>query len=159
MIVLFLSQNVSLLPRSNVFLAGEANFVQAMYRFLERSPQDTRYGFNLYSAYASSPWPCHSGATTFSLFGLYPSSLSKSAGFVSLAGEALSFLYLMLPYFYDPSMFIYRFSSNFVEKGVLEGSMVADMSSRASYLVYYIVWRVIEQIITKIRLSIKDTNN
>ena len=36
-------------------------------------------------------------------------NLSKSAGFVSLAGEALSFLYLMLPYFYDRSMFIYRF--------------------------------------------------
>ena len=122
-----------------IFLAGEANFVQAMYRSLERSPQDTRDGFNLYSAYASSPWPCHLGATTFSLFGLYPSSLSKSAGFVSLAGEALSFLYLMLPYFYDPSRFIYRFSSNFVEKDVLEGSMVADISSRAFYLVYYIV--------------------
>ena len=122
-----------------IFLAGEANFVQAMYRSLERSPQDTRDGFNLYSAYASSPWPCHLCATTFSLFGLYPSSLSKSAGFVSLAGEALSFLYLMLPYFYDPSRFIYRFSSNFVEKDVLEGSMVADISSRAFYLVYYIV--------------------
>ena len=37
--------------------------------------------------------------------------------------------------------------------------MVAEMSSRASYLLYYIVWRVIEQIITKIRLSIKDNNN
>lgn len=92
MIVLFLSQNVSLLPRTNVFLAGEANFVHAMCRSLERSPQGTRDGFNLYSAHASSPWPGHLGATTFSLFGLYPSSLSKSAGFVSLAGETLSFL-------------------------------------------------------------------
>ena len=92
MIVLFLSQNVSLLPRTNVFLAGEANFVHAMCRSLERSPQGTRDGFNLYRAHASSPWPGHLGATTFSLFGLYPSSLSKSAGFVSLAGETLSFL-------------------------------------------------------------------
>ena len=37
--------------------------------------------------------------------------------------------------------------------------MAAEMSSRASYLVYYIAWSVIEQIITKIRLNIKDNNN
>ena len=47
-------------------------------------------------------------------------NLSKSAGFVSLAGEALSFLYLMLPYFYDRSMFIYRFVRFSWKKGVLE---------------------------------------
>ena len=80
MIVLFLSQNVSLLPRSNVFLAGEANFVQAMYRSLEKSPRTP--GMDLICTVP----------TTFSLFGLYPSSLSKSAGFVSLAGEATHFL-------------------------------------------------------------------
>ena len=34
-------------------------------------------------------WPGFFGATTFGLFGLYPSGLSKSAGFVSLAGKAL----------------------------------------------------------------------
>ena len=111
--------------------------MQAMCRSLERSPQD---GFNLYSAHASSPWPGHLGATTFSLFGLY-SSLSKSAGFVSLAEEALSFLYLMLPYFYDPRMFIYRFIRISWKNVRWKGSMVAEMSSRASYLVYYIVWR------------------
>ena len=55
MIVLFFNQYVSLLPRSNVFLAGEANFVQAMCRSLERSPQDTRDGFNLYSAHQPRP--------------------------------------------------------------------------------------------------------
>ena len=33
-------------------------------------------------------WPGFFGATTFGLFGLYPSSLSKSAGFVSLSGKA-----------------------------------------------------------------------
>ena len=44
----------------NAFSAGEANFEQAMYRLnvsvprsLERSPQDTRDGFDLYSAQAS----------------------------------------------------------------------------------------------------------
>ena len=159
MIVLFLSQKVSLLPRSNVFLAGEVNFVQAMYRSLERSPQDTRDGFNLYSAHASSPWPCHLGATTFSLFGLYPSSLSKSAGFVSLAGEAISFLYLMLPYFHDPSMFIYRFSSNFVEKGLLKKEQGRrDVISCLLPCVLYCMEGEFEQIITKIRLSIKGNN-
>ena len=33
-------------------------------------------------------WPGHLGASTFGLFGLYPSSLSESAGFVSLPGKA-----------------------------------------------------------------------
>ena len=34
-------------PRVNVSPAGEANLVQALYRFLERSPQGTRDGFDL----------------------------------------------------------------------------------------------------------------
>ena len=33
-------------------------------------------------------WPDHFGATFLGPFGLYPSSLSKSAGFVSLSGKA-----------------------------------------------------------------------
>ena len=40
-------------PRANVFSVGEANFVQAMYRSLERSPQDTQDRSDLYSAQAS----------------------------------------------------------------------------------------------------------
>ena len=32
-------------PRANVFPAGKVNFEQAVYRPLERSPQDTRDGF------------------------------------------------------------------------------------------------------------------
>ena len=68
-----------------------------MYRSLERSPQDTRDGFDLYSAQASLAWPRviiwpgHFGASFLGLFGLYPSSLSglsKSSGFVSLSGKA-----------------------------------------------------------------------
>ena len=47
------------------------------------------------------------------------------------------FLYLLLSYFYDHGMFIFRWSSNFVEKVVLKGSMAAKMASRVSYLVYY----------------------
>ena len=37
-------------PRTNVFPAGEANLGQAMYQSLERSTQETRDGFDLYSA-------------------------------------------------------------------------------------------------------------
>ena len=44
-------------PRANVFPAGVANFGKAMYRSLERSTQDTRDGFFLYSAQASFSWP------------------------------------------------------------------------------------------------------
>ena len=47
------------------------------------------------------------------------------------------FLYLPLSYFYDAGMFIFRWSSNFVEKNVLNESMSAKMASRVSYLVYY----------------------
>ena len=43
--------------RANVFPAGVANFGKAMYRSLERSTQDTRDGFFLYSAQASFSWP------------------------------------------------------------------------------------------------------
>ena len=43
-------------PRANVFPAGEANFGQAMYWSLERSPQDTGNGFDLWSTQALA-WP------------------------------------------------------------------------------------------------------
>ena len=43
-------------PRANVFPAGVANFGKAMYQSLERSTQDTRDGFFLYSAQASFSW-------------------------------------------------------------------------------------------------------
>ena len=71
-------------PRANVFPAGEANFGQAilcmtMYRSLERSPQDTRDGFDLYSAQASFTWPLW--RDDFRPFWII------SVGFVSLAGK------------------------------------------------------------------------
>ena len=66
-------------------------------------------------------WHVHFGTSNFGLYGLNPSSLSKSAGFVSLAEKAsLVSISNALSYFSDPSMFIYRWSSNFVEKVVLE---------------------------------------
>ena len=80
------------------------------------------------------------GSSAF--LGLYPSSLSKSAEFASLAAKAslVSISNAILSYFNDPSMFIYRRRSNFVGKKMCwKGSMAAEMPSRASYLMYYIV--------------------
>ena len=70
-------------------------------------------------------------------FGLYPSSFSKSVGFVSLSGKASLVSISGAILFYDPGMFIFRWSSNFVEKVVLNESMSAKIASRVSYLVYY----------------------
>ena len=81
--------------------------------------------------------PGYFGEHVLGLFGLYPLSLSKSVGFVSLSGKTSLVSISPLFYFYDPGMFIFRWSSNFFEKVVLKGSMVAKMASRVSYLVYY----------------------
>ena len=72
-----------------------------MYWSPERSSQDSRDGFFLYTAQASFSWPR-----------------------VDLARLL-------------PGMFIFRWSSNFVENVVLKGSMAVKMASRVSYLVYY----------------------
>ena len=54
------------------FQQGRLTLGKLMYRFVERSPQDTRDGFDLYSAQTSFAWPrIDFGATTFG----YPSSL------------------------------------------------------------------------------------
>ena len=83
-------------------------------------------------------WPGCFSEHILGLFGLYPSSLPKSVGFVSLPGKAsLVSIYLLLSYFYDPGMFVFRWSSNFVEKVVLNESMSAKMAPRVSYLVCY----------------------
>ena len=65
-----------------------------MYRSPERSPQDSQDGF-----FCTVPrphflgraliWPGYFGEHVLGLFGLYPSSLSKSVGFVSLSGKGL----------------------------------------------------------------------
>ena len=52
-------------------------------------------------------------------------------------GKLHWFLYLLLSYYYDPEMFSFCWSSNFVEKVVLNESMAGKMASRVSYLVYY----------------------
>ena len=81
-------------PRANVFPAGVANFGKAMYRSLERSTQDTRDGFFFctvprpYFLGRALIWPAYFGEHILGHFGLHPSGLSKSAGFVFLSGKA-----------------------------------------------------------------------
>ena len=112
--------------------AGEGGFGQMMYRSPEghlRTP-----GMEFFCTVPRPHflgraliWPGCFGEHILGLFGLYPSSLTKSVGFVSLSGKASLV----------SGMFIFRWSSNFVEKVVLNESMSAKMASRVSYLVYY----------------------
>ena len=60
----------------------------------------------------------HFSASSLGLFGIYPPSLPKSAGYI--LGELQWFLHLMLSYLSNPSMFIYCWSSHFVEKKCVE---------------------------------------
>ena len=117
---------------------------QMMYRSPERSPQDSRDGFFLYSAQASFSWP-HVDLARL-LRRAYSRSVCRCLDYILRVCQSLwdsflylgklhRFLYLLLSYFYDPGMFIFRWSSNFVEKVVLNESMSAKMASRVSYLV------------------------
>ena len=84
-------------------------------------------------------WSCPAtSASMFSVFLDYILRVCQSLwdSFLYL-GKLHWFLYLLLSYFYDPGMFIFRWSSNFVEKVVLNESMSAKMAPRVSYLVYY----------------------
>ena len=79
--------------RADVFPAGVANFGKAMYRSLERSTQDTQDWFfgrvpRPHFFGRSLIWPGYFREHILGLFGLHPSSLSKSAGFVFLSGKA-----------------------------------------------------------------------
>ena len=71
-----------------------------------------------------------------------PSSLAKSAGFISLAGKISSVsisgavLFVRAYRVYLPLKFEFHGKTC-----VGKGAMAAETSSRASYLVYYIVWR------------------
>ena len=76
-------------------------------------------------------------------------------------GKLRWFLYLILSYLvYDPSMFIYRRSSNFIEKIVLERKHGGrDAISCLLLCVLFCMEGEFEEIISKIRLSIKDNIN
>ena len=128
-------------PRANVFPAGVDNFGKAMYRSLQRSTHgtpgmDVQYpGLIFFAARWSGPATL---ASIFSAFLDYILRVCQSLrdSFFYL-GKLHWFLYLLLSYYYDPGMFIFCWSSNFVEKVVLNESMAAKMASRVSYLVYY----------------------
>ena len=76
-------------PRANVFPAGEANFGHAIYGHSRTPGMDVIAQLPMHHLLGRALiWPCLFGASTFGLFGSYPSSLSKSDGFFSLAGKA-----------------------------------------------------------------------
>ena len=127
-------------PRANVFPAGEANICQAMYRSLESSTQDTRDGFDLYSAQASFARPRVDLAQLLRRAVSRPfrtifSEFVKSAGFVSLPGEA-SLVTVSDPILFLRSACLFSVGVR-VQKLCWKGIMAAKMASRASYLVYY----------------------
>ena len=88
------------------------------------------------------PGPATSAQEVSAIFGLYPSSLAKSAGFASLAGKAslvsISGAVLFLRAYLVYILLKFEFHG---KTCVGKGAMAAETSSRASYLVYYIVWR------------------
>ena len=105
---------------SSIFKQGRVGgFGQMMYRSPERSPQDSRDGI-----FCTGPrphflgraliWPGCFGEHILGLFGLYPSSLSKSVGFVSLSGKAslvsisAAILFLLFWHVYFPLEFEFR---------------------------------------------------
>ena len=126
------------------FTAGEGGFGQMMYRSLEQSPQESRDGYYFVQCpglvFLAARWsgPAASASiVSVSLDYILRVCQSLWASFLYL-GKLHWFLYLLLSYFHDPGMFIFRWSSwNFVEKVVLNESLSAKMASRVSHLVYY----------------------
>ena len=116
-----LSQVNKYSPRANVFPAVVANFGKAMYRSLERSTQDTRDGF-----FCTVPRPhflgralIWSGYVGEHILGLLDYILRVCQSLRDLffyLGKLHWFLYLLLSYYYDPGMFIFCWTSNFVKK-------------------------------------------
>ena len=130
-------------PRANVFPAGVTNFGKAMYRSLERSTQDTQDGFFFVQCpgviFLAARWsgPATSASILLAFLDYILRVCQSLRDSFFYLGKLHWFLYLLLSYYYDPGMFIFRWSSNFVEKVVLNESMSAKMAPRVSYLVYY----------------------
>ena len=122
---------------SSIFSAGKGGFGQMMYRSPEghlRTP-----GMEFFCTVPRPHflgraliWPGCFGEHILGLFGLYSSSLSSLWDSFLYLGKLHWFLYLLLSYFYDPGMFIFCWSSNFVENVVSNESMSAKMASRVS---------------------------
>ena len=128
-------------PRANVFPAGEANFCQAMYRSLESSTQDTRDGFDLYSARASFARP------RVDLARLLRRAVSRPfrtifSEFVKVCGVRFSTRESLIGFciWCHPISTILACLFSVGVRGqklCWKGIMAAKMASRASYLVYY----------------------
>ena len=124
---------------SSIFPAGKGGFGQMVYRSPERSPQDSRDGFFLYSAQAPFSWPrvdlarplrraCSRsfGFISFEFVKVCGIRFSICESFIGFISAAI--LFILCWHVYLPLEF---------EKVVLKGSMAAKMASRVSYLVYY----------------------
>ena len=130
-------------PRENVFPAGVANFGKTVYRFPERSTQDNRDGFFLYSTQASFPWPRVDLARLLRRAYSRPFWIT-SFEFVKVCGIRFSiwesfigFYICCYPITTILACLFFCWSSNFVEKVVLNESMGAKTASLVSFLVYY----------------------
>ena len=135
---------------------------QSPERVPERSPQDSRDGFFLYSAQASFSWPRVDLARLLRraysrLFGLHPSSLSKSVGFFSLSGKA------SLVSISAAILFLLSWQVYFPLEVEFPGKSCVEWHLGFPTLYIIIVYRVnlnkLLQIITKLRWSNKDNNN
>ena len=98
-----------------------------MYRSPDRSPEDSRDGIfctvpRPHFLSRALVWPgCFGEHILAGLFRLSPSSLSSLWDSFLYLGKLHWFLYLLISFFYDPGMFIFRWNSNSVEKVVLNG--------------------------------------
>ena len=124
---------------SSIFPAGEGGFGQMVYRSPERSPQDSRDGFFLYSAQAPFSWP------RVDLARPLRRACSRSFGFISfefvkVCGIRFSICESFIGFISAAILFIrcwHVYLPLEFEKVVLKGSMAAKMAFRVSYLVYY----------------------
>ena len=103
-----------------------------VYRSPERSPQDSRDGFFL----VQCPGLIFLAARCSWSFWIISFEFLKVCWIRFYLGKLHWFLYLLLFYFYDPGMFIFRWSSNFVGKVVLKGSMAAKTPTLYITIVY-----------------------
>ena len=129
--------------------------------------------FFLYSAQASFSWPrvglarLLRRAHSFLVYILRVCQSLRDSFFY--LGKLHWFIYLLLSYYYDPGMFIFYWSSNFVEKAVLNESMAARWHLLSPTLYVITVYRVnlkkssrncvgtIRTTITKCRVSSIDS--
>ena len=152
-----------------------ANFGKAVYRSLERSTQDTRDGFFFVQCsgliFLAARWfgPATSASTFLAFLDDILRVCQSLRDSLFYLGKLHWFLYRLLSYYYNPGMFIFCWSANFVEKVVLNESMASEMASLVSFLICYnCIWvnlkksprnfvGAIRTTITKCRVSFIDS--